>query len=184
MGYFEAIGAEFKKSWWNTVLVIIFTIARIFYGWDWFKAGLEKITQEHWLSDGKFDSGGLIQGMVAGIQHSHGMDPLHLDNLLVWFSNHIFLHLGGFLDFVVIVLEMLIGIFVFFGIGIVWTMVVALFLNLQYATAGAANNFGYLTTDIVWLRFPKCAGLIGVDGYVRHKMGKNLLGPAGNGANN
>lgn len=182
MSYLESVGAEFKKSWWTAVVAVVFTICRIIFGWDWFKAGWDKMTKEHWLSDGKFNSGGLIKGMVGNLQHSHGPDPLHLNNLLVWFANHIFLNMGGLVDFLVVVLEMLIGLFVIFGFGFVWAMVVALFLNLQYIAAGSANNFGYIVTDVVWIRFPSYASLIGVDGYIRYRKGQNLIGPAGPGA--
>lgn len=175
MDYINAVGAELKKSWWNAFIVVVFTIARLFYGWDWFKAGWDKMTTEHWLSDGKFNSGGLIKGMVSAIQHSHGSDPLHINGLLVWFANHIFLNMGGLVDFLVVFLEIFVGIFIFFGIGFVWSIVVAIFLNLQYAAAGAANNFGYLVTDIVWLKWPSYASLIGFDGYIRYRRGKKLL---------
>lgn len=173
--YFNAVAGEFRKNGWNAFIVVVFTIARLIFGWDWFKAGWDKLTTEHWLSDGKFNSGGLLQGMVASIQHSHGPDPLHLDNLLVWATNHIFLQMGGFLDFLVVFFEIFIGLFVFFGFAFVWSMIAALFLNLQYATAGAANNFGYMVTDIVWLTLPKYASLIGVDGYIRYRRNKQLL---------
>lgn len=178
-GYVSAVAGEFKKSGWNAFIVVVFTIARVIFGWSWFKAGWDKLTTEHWLSDGKFNSGGLIHGMVSSIQHSHGMDPLHLDNVLVWVSNHIFLQMGGFLDFLVVFLEMFIGLFVFFGFGFIVAMVAALFLNLLYATAGAANNYGYLVTDIVWLTLPKYASLIGVDGFLRYRKGKMLLDHGG-----
>ncbi len=179
MGYFNTVGSELRKSWWNALVVVVFTICRLLFGWDWFKAGWEKVTTEHWLSNGKFNSGGLIQGMVKNIQHSHGTDPLHLNNLLVWFANHIFLNMGGLVDFLVVAFEMLIGIFVFFGFGFVWAMLAAIFLNLQYIAAGSANNFGYLVTDIVWIKFPSYASLIGFDGYIRYRRGQNLVGPAG-----
>lgn len=179
--YFEAVGAELKKSWWNAFVVIVFTIARLLFGWAWFTAGWAKATTEGWLTDGKFNAGGLIQGMVSNIQHSHGADPLHLNNLLVWVANNIFLHMGGLVDYLVVALEILIGLFVFFGFGFMWSIVVAIFLNLQYAAAGAANNFGYLVTDIVWLKFPSYASLIGIDGYIRYRKGQNLLGNAGVG---
>lgn len=177
--YLDAISAEFKRSPWNAFIVIVFTLARLIVGWDWFKAGWDKLTVEHWLSDGKFDSGGLLQGMVAAIQHSHGPDPLHLDNLLVWVTNHIFLNLGGFLDFLVILFEIVIGLFVFFGFGFIASMVAALFLNFLYATAGAANNFGYMVTDIVYLYLPTYGNLIGIDGYLRFRRGGNLLSVRG-----
>lgn len=174
-GYFGAIGAEFRKSGWNAFIVVVFTIARLIVGWDWFKAGWDKLTTENWLGDGKFNAGGLLKGMVSSIQHSHGMDPLHLDNVLMWVTNHIFLNLGGFLDFLVVAFEILIGLFVFFGFGFIASMVAALFLNILYATAGAANNAGYLVTDVIYLYMPTYGNLIGVDGYLRFRKGKKLL---------
>lgn len=175
MSYWNAVGAELKKSWWNGAVVVVFTVCRILFGWAWFTAGWEKATSEGWLSDGKFDAGGLITKMIGNIQHSHGSDPLHLNGLLVWFAKHIFLNMGGFTDFLVITFEMLIGLLVIFGFGILWAMLAALFLNLQFITSGSANNFGYIVTDIVFLSFPKYAGLIGIDGYIRYKKGKALL---------
>jgi len=172
-GYFNAIGEEFKKSWWNAVVIIVFTIARLLFGWDWFKAGVDKFS---WFSDGKADSKGMIMGMVNNLVHSHGSDPLHLNNLLIWLANNLFIPMSGLTDFLVVACETLIGIFVFFGFGFVWAILVATFLNLQYAAAGAANNFGYLVTDIVWLKWPSYASLIGVDGYIRYRRGKKLVG--------
>lgn len=179
MGYLSAVGVELKKSWWNAVVVVVFTIGRLLFGWDFFNAGFDKATSEHWFTDGKFNAGGLISGMVKNVQHSHGSDPLHLNGLLVWFANHLFIPMGHATDVLVIFFEMAIGLFTFFGFGILWTMLAALFLNLQFATAGSANNFGYLVTDIVWFKWPSYAGLIGVDGYIRYRRGQNLLGPAG-----
>jgi thiosulfate dehydrogenase [quinone] large subunit len=176
MTYLNAVGEELKKSWWNAIVVVVFTIARLVYGWGWLSAGWEKLTAENWLGDGKFDAGGKIQTMVHGLQHSHGADPLHLNNLIIWFANHIFLNMGGLVDFLVVFFEIFIGIFVIFGFGLIWSLVVALFLNLQFAAAGSANNFGYLVTDVVWLQFPKYANLIGIDGYLRYKKNKALLG--------
>lgn len=175
MGYFNAVGETLKKSWWNAIVVTVFTVCRLIFGWDWFTGGWEKLTAQGWLSDGKFDAGGKIQAMVQGIQHSHGPDPLHLNGILVWFANHLFLHMGGFMDFLVVFFEIFIGIFVFFGLGFVWSIVAALFLNLQFITAGSANNFGYIVTDVVWIRFPKYASVIGIDGYIRYKKGKSLI---------
>lgn len=176
MTYWGAVKAELQKSWWNALVVVVFTICRLLFGWGFFSAGLEKATTENWFGDGKFDSGGLIHKMVSNIQHSHGSDPLHLNGILVWFANHIFIPMGSFTDFLVIAFEMLVGLFIFFGFGLIWAIVAALFLNLQFAAAGSANNFGYLVTDIVWLTFPKYANLIGIDGYFRYKKGRQLLG--------
>lgn len=174
--YINAVTAEYKKGWWNALVITVFTLARFVVGWNWFHAGIEKWS---WLSDGKFDAGGLLQGLVANIKGSHGPDPLHLNNLLVWVVNHIFMNAGGLVDVLVVFCEILVGVCIFFGFGFIWAIIVAIFLNLQYSAAGAANNFGYLVTDIVWFKFPSQASLIGIDGYLRYRSGKKLVG--GNG---
>jgi thiosulfate dehydrogenase (quinone) large subunit len=175
MGYLNAVGAELKKSWWNAAVTVVFTVCRLLFGWSFLTAGWEKATSEGWLTDGKFDAGGLITKMISNIQHAHGSDPLHLNGILIWFAKNIFLNMGSFTDFLVIAFEIIIGLLVIFGFGILWAMLAALFLNLQFLTSGSANNFGYIVTDIVWLRFPKYVGLIGIDGYIRYKKGKALL---------
>jgi len=179
MSYFEYVGAEFRKGWWNALVIVVFTIARLIFGWSWFKAGWGKLTGSEggasWIG-GKFEAEGMMKGMVSNLQHSHGSDPIHLNNLLIWFTNNIFLHMGGLVDFLVVAFEILVGIFVFFGFAIVWAMIAALFLTLQYAAGGAANSFGYNVVEIVWFRFPRNVGLIGVDGYLRYRKENKLHG--------
>ena len=101
--YYDAVTDEFRGSWWNTLLVIIFTIGRIIFGWAWFTAGLEKLS---WLSTSNFMAGKLINGMVnnlAGPQVTR-YDPLGINWLFAWIANNIFIPLGELTDYLVVFL--------------------------------------------------------------------------------
>lgn len=162
------LDSVFKKDLKTTVLAIIFTVARIIFGWDWVKAGWEKLS---WLSDGKANSAGLIKGMAANLAGPKvtRFDPLGINHLFAWIATHVFIPMSGLTDFLVVAFELLVGIFLIIGLRIFWTALVAIFLNLQYITAGSFNNFGYIWTDLAMLKFAKYAELIGVDGFIRFK---------------
>ena len=95
--YFKAVGAEMKKSWINAIFVIVFTIGRIIFGWAWLNAGIEKFG---WLTDGKFNSGGLISGLVSNLVGPKvtRFDPLGLNHLYGWIANSIFIPRAGKLE--------------------------------------------------------------------------------------
>ncbi len=173
--YFSAVGAEFKKSWINAFFVIVFTIGRIIFGWAWLNAGIEKFS---WLTDGKFNSGGLIGGLVGNLVGPKvtRFDPLGLNHLYGWIANNLFIPLGGVTDFLVVFFEFVLGLTFILGFQIFWSALVAVFLNLQYIAAGSFNNFGYIWTDLILMKFPRYADMIGIDGYLRFRKGKELLG--------
>ncbi len=172
--YFKAVGEEMKKSWINAIFVIVFTIGRIIFGWAWLNAGIEKFG---WLTDGKFNSGGLISGLVSNLVGPKvtRFDPLGLNHLYGWVANNIFIPLGGFTDFLVVFFEFVLGLTFILGFQIFWSALVAVFLNLQYIAAGSFNNFGYIWTDLILMKFPRYADIIGIDGFLRFRKGKDLL---------
>ena len=166
--YFETVSSELKEDWKNPILVIIFTVGRLIYGWAWFSAGWEKLS---WLSGGKFYAGSLIHTLInnlAGPKVTR-FDPLDLDRLFAWLAQNIFLPMGRLTDILVVLLELVIGIMIIVGFRIFWVALIATFLNLQYFAAGSYNNFGYIWTNLALLKFAKYADLIGVDGFLRHR---------------
>lgn len=176
MESYSAALSNVFKDWKKAIIVVIFTIARVIYGWHWFKAGWEKMVDEHWLSDGKLNSQGKIQGLVDNIAtHAHRFDPLHLNNLFGWIAQHIFLNMPAFTDFLVVIFEMLIGLVIIFGFKVFWGALVATFLNLQFMAAGSYNNFGYIWTNLAIMKWAKYFDAVGVDGYFRSKKGKEIL---------
>jgi thiosulfate dehydrogenase (quinone) large subunit len=173
MSYIEKVKSELK-DWKAAALVIVFTVARIIYGWGWVEAGLHKLA---WFSDGKLNSAGLIQKMVNNLvgPEVHGFDPLHINNLFAAIAKSVFLGMPGVTDGLVVIFEIGIGIFMILGIQLFWTALVALFMNIQFITSGSANNFGYIWTNIAVMQFAKYAELIGVSGYLKSRKSDKLL---------
>lgn len=174
MGYFKAVFTELKEDTKALILALIFTVARLIYGWSWFSAGLEKIS---WFTNGKFNSGKEIQGLVnnlAGPKVTR-FDPLGINHLFAWLAQHIFLPMGGVTDALVVISELAVGLLIILGFRIFWSALLAIFFNLQYIAAGSYNNFGYIWTNLALLKFSKYAELIGIDGLLKYKKQKELL---------
>ena len=170
--YIDAVKAELK-DWKTALLVIVFTVARILFGYAWIHGGLGKIA---WLTDGKLNSAGLISKMVNNLASAGHPDPLGIGQFYAWVANNIFVTaLPGFTDIMVVVLELGLGVVFILGFKVFWGALAAVFMNLQFISAGSYNNFGYIWTDLALMKFAKYAELIGVDGFLRHKKGKKLL---------
>ncbi|WP_328812111.1 hypothetical protein [Paradesulfitobacterium ferrireducens] len=62
-----------------------------------------------------------------------------------------------------------------FGIRVFWAALIAMFMNVQFIAGGSFNNFGYIWTNLAMLKFAAYAELLGVDGFLRFKKGKDVL---------
>lgn len=165
---------EQLKDWKVAVLTLVFTVARIIFGLAWFEGGSHKIA---WLSDDKLNSVGLIKGMVANLGPVAKNDPLGINNFYGWVANTFFVNMmPSVTDIMVVVAEFGLGIVFILGFKVFWGALVSVFLNLQFIAAGSFNNFGYIWTDLAFLKFAKYAELIGVSGYLDFKKNKGLQG--------
>jgi thiosulfate dehydrogenase (quinone) large subunit len=172
--YFSAV-AEELKDWKKAVLTIVFTLVRLYYGWTWIvNDGLEKLS---WFTNGKQNSAGLIKGLITNLAGPKVVrfDPLHLNNIYAWVAQNVFLGIPRATDCLVVICELVVGLSLFLGFRVFWGAFVAIFLNTQFISAGSFNNFGYIWTDLAFLKFAKYADLLGVSGYLRFKKGKKLL---------
>lgn len=171
--YIDAVKAQFKNRV-TAILVIVFTVARVVYGYAWVEAGLHKLA---WFSDGKLNSAPKIQTLITNIAGPKvtNFDPLYINKLWAWVAQNVFLGLPNVTDTLVVILEILIGIFMILGLRIFWTALVAMFMNVQFIGGGSFNNFGYIWTNLAMMNFAKYAELIGVDGFLRARKGKDLI---------
>jgi len=165
--YFEVV-QEQLKDWKVAVLVLIFTAARLVYGWAWLSSGLHKLT---WLSDGQINAAGFIQSMInnlAGPQVTR-FDPLMINNLFAWVAQNFFLGIPSVVDFMVVVFEISIGVALILGYRVFWFSLIALFMNTQFMAGGSFNNFGYIWSDIAFMGFAGKAELLGLSGYLKFR---------------
>lgn len=170
--YLKSLSKEFKDVK-KAVLIIIFTVLRLIYGFSWLQSGIGKLA---WLTDGKSNSAGLIAVVVKNLQKSHGPDPLHLNDLLTWVAQHIFLAMPNLTDIMVVLSEIAVGLIIILGFKIIWIALLGMFLNTQYMASGSANNFGYIWTNLGLMGFAKYAEAIGISGYLKARKGKELIG--------
>lgn len=168
--YFDDVKAQLK-DWKVSLLVIVFTVVRVIYGYAWIEAGLHKLA---WLTDGKLNSAGLIKGMVGNLAGAKN-DPLGINNFYGWVANNLFVNMmPGFTDIMVVIFEIGIGVIILLGFKVFWGALAAVFMNLQFNAAGSFNNFGYIWTDLGLMKFSKYAEMIGISGYLEFKKNKKL----------
>lgn len=171
--YFEKVKEQFKDQK-VAFLVIIFTVVRLIYGLAWIESASHKIV---WFSDGKLNSAAKIGSLITNIAGPKvtNFDPLYINKAFAWVAQNIFLGMPGVTDTLVVVLEFLVGISMILGFRIFWFALIAMFMNVQFLAGGSFNNFGYIWTNLAFLKFAQYAELLGVDGFLRHKKNKDLF---------
>lgn len=171
--YFSAVKAELK-DWKVSLLVLVFTVARLIYGFAWIQSGMHKIA---WLSDGKLNATGKIQTLVTNIAGPKvtSFDPLYINKFFGWVADTIFLGMPAVTDVLVVVFEITVGLLMILGFRVFWGALIAMFMNLQFLAGGSFNNFGYIWTNLAMLKFAKYAELIGLDGFLRFRKREKLL---------
>lgn len=168
-GYVAALKVHLMS--WKALPVLLFTVGRIFYGYRWIKSGWGKLP---WLTDGEVNSVGFITRMIENMRTDRG-DPFRIGRIFAEIADNIFLNLPNLTDALVVIFEILIGLMLIVGLKLFWTMLVALFLNLQFFAAGSTNNFGYVITNLIIIQWVKYFDVIGIEGFIRYKKQKNLL---------
>lgn len=171
--YFEAVKTYFKDRK-TAFLVIIFTVARLIYGWAWVESASHKLA---WFSDGKLNSAGKIGSLITNIAGPNvsSFDPLYINKGFSWIAQHIFLGMPGVTDTLVVIFETLVGLSMLLGFRISWFALIAMFMNVQFIAAGSFNNFGYIWTNLAFLKFAQHAELLGVSGFLKYKQNKKLI---------
>lgn len=171
--YLDGVKEEFKDGK-KALLTIIFTIARLIYGWEWLSGGIEKLA---WFSNGKMNSAGLIGTLVKNIDgpKTTRFDPLYLNKVWAWVAQHIFIGMPRVTDYLVVICEIGIGILMILGFRLFWVALIAMFLNVQFMAAGSFNNFGYIWTNLAVLKFAKHAEFLGVSGYLKYRKGSGAF---------
>jgi thiosulfate dehydrogenase [quinone] large subunit len=169
--YFNTVKNHFK-DWRLAVIVLVFTLARVIYGWAWLKSGWGKLG---WLSDGQLNSAGKVEAVVNNLAGSEvtRFDPLYINKGFAFVADNIFLNMPAVTDFLVVVFEIGIGLTMILGLGIFWSALAAMFMNTQFMAGGSFNNFGYIWTNVGMMTLAKHAELIGLSGYLRYRKSSN-----------
>ncbi|OGG48905.1 hypothetical protein A3G63_01560 [Candidatus Kaiserbacteria bacterium RIFCSPLOWO2_12_FULL_52_8] len=140
-------------------------VVRLYVGWEWFSAGLDKVLDPEWFGTGAGASlQGFVQGALAKTGGAHPavqswyatfLQSTVLSQLTAW-SNLV--AVGELLVGIALILGLLTGVAAFFG----------LFMNLNFLLAGTTSinpQLFVLALGLVLAR--RVAGYIGADYYAR-----------------
>jgi thiosulfate dehydrogenase [quinone] large subunit len=153
----------------NTAFAWFWGVIRIYVGWQWLVAGIDKFSNPAWNGEGAGTAlSGFIQGALTKTGGAHpdvsGWYASFLQNVVLphaatW--SHIVTY-GEILVGAALIIGLLTGIAAFFG----------LFMNLNFLFAGAVsvNPLLFVLSIGIMLAW-KIAGYIGVDRFLLPKLG-------------
>ncbi|KYH33790.1 DoxX family membrane protein [Neomoorella mulderi] len=142
-------------------LSIVWTLLRIWLGWQWLEAGLHKFSDPKWMQSGETLKGfwakavGALPGSTPAIKY--GWYEAFIRSLLngghyTWFAK------------LVVAGEILTGIALILGAATVFSLCVSAFMNLNFMLAGSASTNPVLyTVAIILLLAGSSAYYYGVD---------------------
>jgi thiosulfate dehydrogenase [quinone] large subunit len=156
----------------NTVAAPVWLVVRVWLGYEWLSAGMEKLSAHGAAS--WFGHAPALAGFV------HGADAAWANRAKAF--GHPAVHYAWFLDFLhfvaghgalfgplVVFSEILIGLGLITGTCTRWAAIGAVALNLMYICGGSAGVNGvFLVTEVLLIGAWRVAGHIGGDGVIRN----------------
>lgn len=146
---------------------ILWLLVRIWLGWQWVEAGLEKLKNPDWMS------GGALKGFwsQAIIIPEQGRPPIAYD----WYRSFIesMLNSGSYIWFAKLVAtgEFLIGIALIVGLLVGISAFLAGFMNWNFIMAGSASVNGvFFGLAVLLVMAWKVAGYFGLDYFVLPRL--------------
>ncbi|MFZ5631398.1 MAG: TQO small subunit DoxD [Bacillota bacterium] len=145
---------------------VVWTLLRIWIGWQWLQAGLHKISDPNWMASGAALKGywakavGALPNSTPAIKY--GWYKAFIQGLLdgehyAWFAK------------VVVFGEILTGIALILGTLTVFSLIVGAFMNLNYMLAGSASSNPVMyTVAIILLIAGPAAYHYGIDRWLIH----------------
>lgn len=149
---------------------ILWTILRIWLGYEWISAGIEKISNPAWVGS---KAGVAITGFLKGaLAKATGDHPL----VQGWYANFIqsvALPNAKVFSYLVAYGEVLVGISLILGALTIVGLLAGAFMNLNYMLAGTTStNPNLYTAAILLMAAGANAYLFGLDRFILPKLSK------------
>ncbi len=109
---------------------LLVTIMRILFGFGWLFAGVTKITDKHWFSE----PGVFIQDYLVV-----ACDKPNVPEFYKYFIDHFALHHILFFNYTIPVVQIIIGILLIFGLMILPSVFICLFMHINFILSGNIN---------------------------------------------
>jgi thiosulfate dehydrogenase (quinone) large subunit len=151
----------------NERLSPVWFLVRVYVGWLWFSAGLEKITNPAWVGGG---AGGAIKGFVGGALKKTGGEHPDVSSWYAWFLENVVLPNANVWSHAIAYGEVLVGLALILGIFTLLGAFFGSFMNLNFLFAGTVSvNPLMLILSIGIMLAWRVSGKIGLN-YVLVKL--------------
>jgi thiosulfate dehydrogenase [quinone] large subunit len=153
----------------DTRMAWFWLVVRLYCGWEWLQAGIEKWGAPGWTGTG---TGGAIVGFVNGALQKTGGDHPSVAGWYAGFLQGVVLPYAGFWAWAISVGEVLVGLGLIFGL---FTGIAAFFgglMNVNYLMAGTVSTNPLLFVLATWLVLAwRVAGWYGFDRWLLPRLG-------------
>lgn len=130
-------------KWYKTpIAAVVWTVLRIYLGYQWITAGFEKIT-------GGFDAGGFLKGALANATGEHPA-------VQAWYADFLQQFAIPNVDIFNVLIpwgELLVGIGLIVGLATIPALLAGAFMNLNFMLAGTTSTNPILYTIAMILLF-------------------------------
>lgn len=153
----------------DTRLGFLWLLVRLYVGWEWLQAGLEKINSNVWVGD---KAGVAISGFLMGALKKSGGQHPDVSGWYAGFLNGFVMHNSILFSYIVSYGEFLVGIALILGI---FTGIAAFFggfMNMNYLFAGTVsiNPLLFILELLIILAW-RVAGWYGLDRFILPLIG-------------
>jgi thiosulfate dehydrogenase [quinone] large subunit len=147
----------------------LWLLIRIYVGWEWLNAGLEKVQSPMWVGD---KSGAALAGFLQGsLAKTAGAHP-DVSSWYASFLSGIVMHNLSLFSYLVTYGEILVGIALILGILTGVAAFFGAFMNMNYLLAGTVStNPVLLLLEILLILAWKVAGWWGLDRFALPLLG-------------
>lgn len=142
----------------------VWTIARVYIGYEWIMAGYEKVINPVWVGD---KAGVAITGFVNGaLAKTTGMHP-DVSMWYAWFLQHAVLPNAHIWSYAVAYGEVAVGLGLILGAFTFLAAFFGAFMNMNYLLAGTVSTNPVLLVLAIFIMMAyRVAGFIGLDYYI------------------
>ncbi len=160
---------SFLTSIYDTVfsskkMVPVWTIARVYLGYEWLVAGYGKITNPVWVGE---NAGGALTGFVNGALTKTVGDHPDVSMWYAWFLKNVVLPNADSWSHAIAYGEFFVGIGLILGAFTFLAAFFGAFMNMNFLLAGTvSSNPVLLLLAILVMTAHKVAGYIGLDYYI------------------
>lgn len=147
-----------KQSAW------LWFVVRVYLGWQWLHAGIEKALNPAWIGD---NAGVAISGFFNGsLQKTGGAHP-DVQWCYAWFIEHVALPNATAFSYVITFGEIAVGLALILGLFVGVAAFFGAFMNYNFMFAGSVSiNPYWLLIEIALMFGWRVAGYFGLDRYV------------------